>query len=423
MTGDDRPYDIVLWGATGFTGRLVAEHLAERHTDELDWAIAGRDRERLAGVRDELAGVDPRWESLDLLTGDAFDRESLDGIAGRATVVCSTVGPYAEYGSDLVAACIDQRTHYCDLAGEIHWMQRMIDEHHERARERGVRIVHACGFDSIPSDVGTLLLQNHARETFGAPCSRIRTYVTSPSFELSEMADASSGGTMASMSGTYAARTEDPQARRAIDDPYSLAPAGERSGPDGGVQFGPAYDQLTGQWTAPFVMASINEKVVRRTNAVLGYPWGREFRYSETTPTGEGVAGAAVAAGKAAGLGVFVGMMSVGPLRELADEHLLPDPGEGPSRETMEESWFTVRLVGTGEAPDSGEVFTAEATVTGDRDPGYGGAARMLAESAICLATGEVDTPLAGGVLTPASGIGLALVDRLERRGMTFSAD
>lgn len=423
MTEDERPYDIVLWGATGFTGQLVAEHLADRYTEDLDWAIAGRDHDGLATVREDLAGINPCWESLDLLTGDAFDRDSLDDITEQTTMVCSTVGPYAEYGSDLVAACVDQRTHYCDLAGEVHWIQQMIDEHHERARERGVSIVHGCGFDSIPSDIGTLLVQDYAQEEFGTPCSRIRTYVTSPTFELSEMADASSGGTMASMSGMYAARAGDPQARRAIDNPYSLAPAGERNGPDGGVQLRPAYDALTDQWTAPFVMASINEKVVRRTNAVLGYPWGQDFRYSETTPTGDGIAGAAVAIGKAAGLGAFIGVMSIGPLRELADRHLLPDPGEGPTRETIEEFCFTVQLVGTGKAPGSGETFTVEGTVTGDRDPGYGGTARMLAESAMCLATGEIDTQLDGGVLTPASGIGLPLIDQLETCGMMFNVE
>lgn len=421
MTEDGRRYDVVLWGATGFTGRLVANHIADHHADDCEWAIAGRDRERLAAVREELAAIDTTLESLDLLTGDAFDRESLDDIAEQTTVVCSTVGPYAEYGSKLVAACVSQRTHYCDLAGEVHWMQRMIDEHHETARERGVRIVNGCGFDSIPSDIGTLLLQNHAREKFGTACSRVRTYVTSESFELSEIADASSGGTMASMSGTYAARTEDPRARRAIDNPYSLAPAGERDGPDDGVQLGPAYDETTAQWTAPFVMASINEKVVRRTNALLDYPWSREFRYSEATPTGDGVVGAGVAVGKAAGLGAFIGLMSVEPFRKLADKYLLPDPGEGPSRETIEESSFTVRLVGTGEKPESGEKFTVEGTVTGDRDPGYGGAARMLGESAMCLGDDEIETSLDGGVLTPASGIGMPLADRLEKHGMTFS--
>lgn len=422
MTGDDRQYDVVLWGATGFTGRLVAEHLARAYdAADLAWAIAGRDRDRLEGLREELADVAPDLDSLDVMTGNAFDRESLEALADRTTVVCSTVGPYAEYGSDLVAACVDRRTHYCDLAGEVHWMQRMVDEHHEAARDRSVRIVHGCGFDSVPSDLGTLLLQDHARAEHGAPCSRVRTYVTSPSFDLSEVTGALSGGTAASMSATYAARADDHDARQAIDDPHSLAPAGERTGPSHGMQMGPVRDDVTGQWTAPFVMAAINEKVVHRTNAVLDYPWGRDFRYSEATPTGEGVEGAALAVGKATGLGLYTGLMSVGPTRKLLGEHVLAEPGEGPSRETMEAFWFTVRLVGTGTEADSDETFTVEARVTGDRDPGYGSASRMVGEAAVALATGDVDTPLEGGVLTPATGIGRPLAARLEDHGVSFT--
>lgn len=424
MTEADRAYDVVLWGATGFTGRLVAEHLASAYTDDdLRWAIAGRDRDRLEALREDLADEDPAWASLDVLTGDAFDRDSLADIAGQTTVVCSTVGPYSEYGSDLVAACVDRETHYCDLAGEVHWMQRMVDEHHEAARDRGVRIVHGCGFDSVPSDLGTLLLQDHARATYGAPCSRVRTYVSSPSFELTELVDAGSGGTAASMSRTYAARASDPAARAAIDNPHSLAPAGERSGPAHGMQLGPVRDDVTGQWTAPFVMAAINEKVIHRTNAVLDYPWGREFEYSEATPTGEGLGGAALAVGTAAGLGLFTGLMSITPTRNLLDEFLLPDPGEGPDRQTIEGHSFAVRLVGTGTDPDAGTQFTAEARVTGDRDPGYGSASRMVGEAAVALATGDVDTPLEGGVLTPATGIGRPLADRLEKHGISFSVE
>lgn len=414
MTEAGRAYDVVLWGATGFTGRLVAEHVAERYPDEVAFAIAGRSRERLTALRDDLATIDASWESLDVLTGDAFDPDSLADIAAQTRVICSTVGPFAEYGSDLVAVCVDERTHYCDLSGEIHWIREMIDAHHDRAQERGVRIVHGCGFDSIPSDLGTLFLQDHARTAMGEPCSTVRAYVRSPSFAMTEMVDASSGGTMASMAGTYAARA-DPTARRAIDDPYGLSPTGERSGPDGGLQMRPAYDDLAGEWTAPFVMAGINEKVVRRTNALLGYPWGRDFRYGEATPTGDGVSGAALAGGTALGVGAFTAIMSVAPLRRLAERYLLPAPGEGPSRETIEDHWFAVRLIGTGRT--SGASFTVRARVTGDRDPGYGSASRMLAESAVCLARGEIDTPLAGGVLTPASGIGLPLVDRLAACG------
>ncbi|MFB6311292.1 MAG: trans-acting enoyl reductase family protein [Salinirussus sp.] len=423
MPENGHHYDIVLWGATGFTGQLVAEHLAERLAVDLEWAIAGRDPEKLTTVRENLEEIDPQLATVDILIGDAFDRESLNTIAEQTSVVCSTVGPYAEYGSELVAACVDQQADYCDLSGEIHWIQRMIDEHHDRARDKGVRIVHGCGFDSIPSDLGTLFIQNHAQDEFGTPCSRVRAYITSPSFELSKMAKATSGGTMASMKNLYATRAKDRQIRQTIDNPYSLAPNGERTGPDTGVQLRPAYDSLTDQWTAPFVMAGINEKIVRRTNAVLGYPWGRDFEYSEVTPTGGGFGGASLALAKSVGLGAFIGAMSVRPIRNLVDTYVLPDPGEGPSQDTIEAFWFSVRLVGTGTIPDSGASFRIEGSVAGDRDPGYGSAARMLGESAICLATGDIESPFDGGVLTAASGIGLPLIDRLESSGMTFTIE
>ena len=424
MSDHDRDYDVVLWGATGFTGRLVADYLAERYgASDLDWALAGRDERRLGEVRDELAADhggeddgDDDLASLDLLVGDAFDRESLDAVAERTAVVCTTVGPYARYGSELVAACVDAGTDYCDLSGEVQWMRRMIDRHHEAARERGVRIVHACGFDSVPSDLGTLLLQTHAVEEAGAPCDEVRGLV-------SVRGGSFSGGTLASMIESYEAGEDDPDARRALADPYSLHPAGERAGPSSGPQRGLRYDDTADTWTAPFVMAQINEPVVRRSNALLGYPWERTFRYSEAMRTGDGLSGAAWAAGFTAGLGLFGAAMAVRPVRELLAEYVLPDPGEGPDRDTIEGSSFETLLVGTGVSDDRPEGFTIEATVRGDRDPGYGCASRMLAESAVCLARDEVDSPRDGGVLTPASGIGLPLIDRLEGTGISFDVE
>jgi short subunit dehydrogenase-like uncharacterized protein len=410
----DRAYDLVVWGATGFTGRLVAEHLAERYErTDLDWAIAGRDREGLAALREELAGIDPAWSSLDLLTGDAFDRERLGEIAERTRVVCAAVGPYANYGSGMVEACLDRGTNYCDVSGEIHWIRRMIDEHHEEARERGVRIVHACGFDSIPSDLGTAMVQRHVEEQFGTSCSSIGNFVSTSSLALS-------GGTIAGMVGTYEARSEDPAVRRALEDPRSLTPGGEHGGQVEPRQRWPRYESDVDQWTAPFLMAVINEKVVHRSNALLGYPWGRDFEYSEVTPTGSGLPGMAVATGVSGGLALGEALTSVAPLRRLIDRFVLPEPGEGPSRETIEGSSFEARLVGSGRSPGSGDEFTVDGVVAGDRDP-YGATGWMAAEAAVCLAFGETDTPLEGGVLTPASGIGTPLVDRLRDVGMTFT--
>lgn len=417
MTDAGRDYDVVLWGATGFVGRLVAEHLADRYDrSDLDWAIAGRDREKLAALRADLAEIDPELDGLDVLVGDAADRERLGEIAGRTDAICATVGPYAEYGTNVVDACVERDTDYCDLTGELHWMRETIDEYHETAREKGVRIVHGCGFDSIPSDLGTLLVQDYATEAYGTRCSRVDAYVSASSFEMS-------GGTYASIVGVYEALSEDPAVRRLLRDPYALSPSGERSGPDGGPQLRPAYDDVIDGWTAPFVMAAVNERVVRRSNAVLDYPWGRDFQYREVLPTGSGPVGAATATATAAATALFGGAMLVPPLREFLVRYVLPESGEGPDRKTIENESFEVRLVGRGREPDSSEAFTVEGRVGADRDPGYGAAPQMVGEAAVCLARGETDTPLDGGVLTPASGIGTPLIDRLRSVGMTFAAE
>lgn len=430
MSDHDREYDVVLWGATGFTGRLVADYLADSYgASDLDWALAGRSEDRLAAVRREVAvdhdgagdGDDEHaggggLADLDLLTGDAFDRESLDAIAERTAVVCTTVGPYAKYGSKLVAACVEHGTHYCDLSGEVHWMRHTIDEHHERATETGARVVHGCGFDSVPSDVGTLLLQTHAEEELGAYCDEVRGHV-------SISGGAFSGGTIASMVEMYREGAADRDVRRILADPRALDPPESRDARAERPQRGVSYDRERDTWTAPFVMAQINEPVVRRSNALLGYPWGHTFRYGEALRTGDGPKGAATAAGLAAGQGLLAGALSVGPIREALDRYVLPDPGDGPDEETIEGSSFRVRLRGTGASDDHPGGFAVEATVRGDRDPGYGSTCRMLGESAVCLARGEVDSPHDGGVLTPASGIGLPLVERLEGTGVSFDVE
>lgn len=417
MTEDDSKYEIVLWGATGFTGQFVAEYLAKQYDNtELRWAIAGRNPEKLENVRDHLAEINEDLATLDILTGDAFDKHSIDEIAEQTQVICTTVGPYAKYGSNVVDACVEHRTDYCDLAGEVHWIRRIIDKHHDTARERGVRVVHSCGFDSIPSDLGTLMIQNYAEENIGTSCSNVRTFA-------SDVPLAPSGGSIASIVGMYEEIAQSSDVRRSVMNPYSLAPKGERDGPDTRVQRGPRYDRDIDQWTAPFLMAAINEKTVHRSNALLGYPWRRNFRYSEVIPTGPGLLGAVRATGIASGLAFISGTMLVSPLRKLVNQYILPDPGEGPDRETVEEGSFDVWLLGTGCLPESGSRFAVKGKVTANRDPGYGATSLMLAESAICLASAETDTPLNGGVLTPASGIGMPLIERLRDVGMTFTID
>lgn len=405
-SGSPRKYDLVVWGASGFTGRLVVAYLFARYgTDgEIRWAIAGRDRRRLQVVCSKL-GIAPA--SLPIMISDCFDADATQRLASQTKVVISTVGPYAKYGSTLVEACVRQGTHYCDLAGEVQWMRKMIDRFQADAEESGARIVHSCGFDSIPSDIGAWFLQREARRLHGQPCEEIKLLVKA-------MKGGASGGTVASMMNALEERRNDREIARILADPYSLNPAGQRSGPDGREQAGVEYFPHTCTWTAPFVMATVNTRVVRRTNALLHYPYGRDFRYSEATMTGNGPAGWMKAATMAAGLGGFMLASAFDFSRSFLLNRLLPKPGEGPSREQREAGFF--RLVLVGRLAD-GRLLRAR--VTGDRDPGYGSTSKMLSESAVCLAMDEPSCQ--GGLWTPASAMAEALLRRLvENAGLTF---
>ena len=415
MPGADSPYDVVVWGATGFTGRLTAEHLAAAAGPDLEWTIAGRTPAKLESLREDLADNDPALADREYLVGDATDRESLDAIAAQTSVVCAAVGPYADYGTPMVEACLDAGTDYCDLTGELQWMRETVESYHERATDEGVRIVHACGFDSVPSDLGTLLVQTHAMETFGAPCSTVRANVSLDGGGFS-------GGTATSMVGLYEALEDDPALARALDDPHALVPEGH---PDGSAAVRgtlPQYDHEAGTWTAPFFMADVNEKVVHRSNALRGYSWGRSFAYHESMVTGDGPVGAARAGAVTGGLALLDQVLSVGPLRRQFERYVLPDPGEGPSRQAIEDGGFEVRLRGTGAAAEGGDVFTVEGRIASDQDA-YGTSGVLVGEAARCLANGDVDSPLDGGVLTPASGIGMPLVERLRETGLTITVD
>ena len=415
MTDADPTHDIVVWGATGVAGRFTAEYLTERYApDELSLAVGGRNRGKLDDLVADLTRRSDGWADVPVVVGDATDPESLRAIAKDTRVVCTTVGPYTTYGTPLVEACVETGTDYCDLTGEVNWVRETIDRFHEPAVENGARIVHSCGFDSVPADLGTLLVQSYATETHGAPCETVRIYLDGGSGGVS-------GGTLASFGELFDAAATDPLAREALRNPYSLAPAGERSGVDPGAQRWPQRDSLRGGWSAPSPMAPVNERVVRRSNALLGYPWGREFRCSEVVPTGDGVRGATTAGAVAGGLGLFTAAMSIGPLRSALRRYAFPDPGEGPTREEAEAGHFRIGLLGRGTGADGR--FTVEGAFAADRDPGYGATARMLGESAVCLARGDVDSPFDGGVLTPASGIGLPLAERLREVGFTASVD
>ncbi len=401
----EREFEIVVWGATGFTGKLVAEFLLEQYgaSGELCWALGGRNREKLEAVRSDLG---PGASGLELVVGDGGDASAMASLAGRTQVVCTTAGPYALYGSKLVEACAQAGTDCCDLTGEVHWMQRMIEAHQDQAEASGARIVHTCGFDSIPSDLGVLFLQREMNARHGVPCTRIELRVEG-------FSGGASGGTVASMLNMMEEAERDAGIRRALSEPYALNPKDQRSGPDGPGIRAPRWDANFGQWIAPFIMADLNTKVVRRSNALLGYPYGRDFRYDEAMLMGSGPLALAKAGGLALGTAAGMAAFAIGPVRRALGGRL-PAPGEGPSKRAREAGYFDLRL--RGETRD-GKVLRAQ--VTGDRDPGYGSTAKMLGESAVCLVRDA--TAARGGFLTPASALGEPLIDRLRAHaGLSF---
>jgi short subunit dehydrogenase-like uncharacterized protein len=403
----DRELDLVLFGATGFTGKLVAEYLAKK-TDRgpLRWALAGRNPEKLERVRDDLTALDPTLRDLPLLVGDSLDPVAVGGIVRRTRVVCTTVGPYAKYGSEIVAACAGEGVHYCDLTGETPWIRAMIAAHHAKAEASGARVTHCCGFDSIPSDLGVLMIHDHLAKQ-GKRLAEAHLRVV-------RMKGGASGGTVASMMNILE-EARDPAVRRALFDPYSLNPEGARRGADQPDQNGPRRDADTDRWTAPFVMAAINTRVVRRSNALSGFAYGEGFRYDEAVDTGPGPAGYARAAAMSAGIGGAMALAALPPARGVLGR-FLPSPGEGPSRTERERGGFRIEIRARS---DGGERLTG--VVVGTSDPGYGETSKMLGESALCLAFDEL--PPRGGVLTPATAMGMKLVERLRAAGMTFRVD
>ncbi len=403
---DAREFDIIIQGATGFTGTLVAEYLLRQYGigDNLRWALAGRSETKLQQVRDGLGAA---ASGLELIVADSFDKDALQNLAVRTHVVLTTVGPYALYGSDLVAACVNAGTHYCDLAGEVQWIRKMIDTHQDRAQETGARIVHCCGFDSVPMDIGVWFLQHAAHEKHGVYCESISMLVKATK-------GTASGGTLASMMNLIKESREDRSVARTLIHPYSLNPEGERDGPDDRDQTRLIYRKDAKSWTAPFVMAGVNTKVVRRSHALAGYPYGKDFRYDESVLTGRGVSGWLKGALMIAGLGALVAFASFSPTRKLLQRFVLSKPGEGPDRELQQSGFFN--LLQVGKLPD-GTIVRGK--ITGDQDPGYGSTSKMLSECAVCLA--KDDLVANGGVWTPAAVMAEPLFERLRRNaGLTF---
>jgi short subunit dehydrogenase-like uncharacterized protein len=401
-----REFDIIIQGATGFTGTLVAEYLLIQYgvAGDLRWALAGRSEEKLRDVRQGLGSA---ASELELIVADSFDKAALQSLSERTRVVLTTVGPYALYGSDLVEACVNAGTHYCDLAGEVQWIRKMIDTHHDRAKETGAKIVHCCGFDSVPMDIGVWFLQRAAQEKYGSYCESISMLVKASK-------GTASGGTLASIMNLIKESREDRAIARILVHPYSLNPEGEREGPDKRDQQRVVYRDDAKAWTAPFVMAGVNTKVVRRSHALAGYPYGRDFRYDESVMTGRGFSGWFKGSIMTLGLGALVFFASFTPTRKLLQRFVLAKPGEGPDRQLQQQGFFNLMQIGV---LADGTVLRAR--ITGDQDPGYGSTSKMLSECAVCLAKDELDGD--GGVLTPAAVMGAPLIDRLRKNaGLTF---
>lgn len=396
----DREHDLVLFGATGFVGRLVARRLADARSG-LRIALAGRSRERLTAVRDAL-GVD--WPVI-LAASD--DLPALADLAGSTRVVLSTVGPYARHGLPLVLACARAGTGYGDLTGEALFVRESIDAADGLAQNSGARIVHACGFDSVPSDLGVQMMADRAAADGAGELSSVLLLVVAAKGGFS-------GGTIDSLRGQVDAVRADPTLARQLADPYLLSPDRDAE-PDLGPQPDAflAHRLDDGTWTAPFVMASFNTRIVRRSNALLGHAYGRELRYAEAIRTGRSPLAPVVAGGVAAGSAAVAVGLRTPLIRPLLDT-LLPDPGDGPSEKAQQEGSFRLELRAD---TTSGARYLGTVAATGD--PGYAATSVMLAQAGLSLA--QDDLPDRAGVLTPAVAMGGALTRRLREAGFTFS--
>ena len=406
----DREFDIVLFGATGFAGKLTAGYLARHAPANTRIALAGRSAERLERVKYELGDRGASWG---VVVADAGDATALAQLVRRTTAVATTVGPYAAYGMPLARACAEAGTHYADLTGEVLFMRRTADELHDVAAGTGARIVHACGFDSIPSDLGVLLLREHVAKELGDDLTNTTLAVTAARGGLS-------GGTFESMKMMLAEMSSNPDARRIAADAYSLSPARDKE-PDvvnpgwekESDLRGVVHDADLGMWLGPFVMEATNSRVVRRSNALQDWAYGHRFRYREAMGF-RGATGAVKAAALTGGLAAFAGSMMFPPTRALVDR-VLPEPGEGPSEKTRENGYFRIEIA---TRTSSGARFIAKVAAKGD--PGYAATSVMLGESALALAHDGDQLPPRAGVLTPATAIGMPLVERLREQAFTF---
>ncbi|HEX4454562.1 MAG TPA: saccharopine dehydrogenase NADP-binding domain-containing protein [Kofleriaceae bacterium] len=397
-TRDNREYDLVLLGATGFTGGLVAGYLAAHANRPLKWALVGRNRDRLEAVSRANGGVP-------VIVADALDAAAMAEVAHRTRVICTTAGPYGKYGAEVVAACAAAGTHYCDLTGEVNFMRAMIDAHDTRAKQTGAHIVHACGFDSIPSDLGTWAAQQEFAKRFGMPAQHITAL-------FGEISGGVSGGTVGSALEIARLTGEDRALRKLLANPYALDPDPASPKPHSPDVRSISWNAELKLFVSPFVMADTNSRVVRRSHALAGFPWGDDFVYTEAMSAPGNAAGlvrAVATTGALAGLAFALKR----PLLRGQLAKRAPQPGEGPDEQTRTHGHWKTRFV--AKRGDDMLVYVA-ADLHGD--PGYGSTMKMLGESALCLAFDQLDSP--GGVTTPSVAMAAPLLERLRAAGLQF---
>ena len=407
---EKRSYAVVLYGATSFVGQITAHYLTEflsntkdRNGANVTWAIAGRDEEKLNELQSKLAS------KVDIIIANSDDAASLDKMTKQSQVIISTVGPYLKYGEPLIKSCVNNGTDYVDLTGEAIFIKDMMDKYQDTAKQSGARIVNSCGFDSIPSDLGVYFTQQKAEEKFGNACDVIHMRVKAAKGGLS-------GGTIASMATIFEEVSQDKSRRKQVANPYLLNDDKDAPNVRQANVSKPEYDDEHKRWLAPFVMASINTRIVHRSNQLLGYEYGRDFKYDEAMWMKDGVKGKLSSYAMSAGLLGFATAMMIKPSRELLSKHVLPKSGSGPSKEEQENGYFDIRLFGQTASND-----TINTKVTGDKDPGYGSTSRMLSQAALCLAQDISKDDVGGGFWTPASAMGDSLIKRLEAHsGISF---
>ncbi|MEH6550691.1 MAG: saccharopine dehydrogenase NADP-binding domain-containing protein [Pseudomonadales bacterium] len=402
-------FDILIFGASSFVGKILTTYMADHFgvdNKDFTWAIAGRSETKLKEVKDSLGD---KGKGLQVVLADAADEASLTALCHQTRVVISTVGPYALYGEPLVKVCAETGTDYCDLTGEVQFIKAMLDKYEGTAKASGARIVNCCGFDSIPSDMGIYFLQRQAQEKLGRHCNNIKMRVKA-------MKGGASGGTIASIINISKEASKNAELRKQLANPYLICPEHHAFSTRQHSANKPEFDKDFDAWTAPFIMAVINTRVVHRSNALLDNAYGEDFKYEEAMLTGSGFKGRLSASAIVVGLGAFMLGSVVKPTRWLLENYVLPKAGEGPSPDEQLNGYYDIRFIGK---TDDGQ--TIQCKVTGDRDPGYGSTGKILAQAAASLAMDIKKEDRAGGFWTPASIFDQRFIDRLENdAGLAF---